>query len=490
MQGDGESSGVTDSGHQGSLSRDDGRTGASAIVFLGPSVDRACAKKLLPDGTFLHPICQGQLISAVALHHPEVVAIVDGEFGQTLSVWHKEILHVLGQGVRVFGSSSMGALRAAECGIYGMEGVGRIYEWYRDGILTDDDEVALLHSEADTGWRSLTWPMVNVRVTVERLLAEGQLDGEGARQIQETAKSLYFGSRTESTLASALISSGRSDGVALAGLVSSHYVDQKRLDAVELLRRLDTDLGERPTELREPRERSGGLARAMRSCDTEVERSTGRVLRYQIIDDVALHEPDFEQLQERALHRAIAVSYAEDFGFEPTSEELNEERSRFLLRMGLTEETLPAWLEGNDLDETDLEELIVDEAKTHRLRRWYLALQGYERNRRVVADQLRLERRYPGVADRAARRAALSATPGPDVLPDEKDIPGMLSEHVAATGLRPSQPFPEWLDEHGFASGAEFLLAVSDAAHARREGARLQDRVEKALGWIMEIKRD
>ena len=38
-----------------------------------------------------------------------------------------------------------GAVRAAELDRYGMEGVGEIYASYRDGWLTADADVALLH---------------------------------------------------------------------------------------------------------------------------------------------------------------------------------------------------------------------------------------------------------------------------------------------------------------------------------------------------------
>ena len=139
------------------------------VVFVGPSLDRAAVDALLPAAIVLPPICQGQLLSAVDRYRPAAVAIIDGEFSQSLSVWHKEILFALGQGIRVFGASSMGALRAAECDVYGMVGVGQIYEWYRDGVLVDDDEVALVHGSEDDGWRNLSWPMVNVRATVDEL---------------------------------------------------------------------------------------------------------------------------------------------------------------------------------------------------------------------------------------------------------------------------------------------------------------------------------
>ena len=49
------------------------------------------------------------------------------------------------EGIQVLGASSMGALRAAELHGFGMIGYGTIFEWYRDGLIDGDDEVALWH---------------------------------------------------------------------------------------------------------------------------------------------------------------------------------------------------------------------------------------------------------------------------------------------------------------------------------------------------------
>ena len=334
-------------------------------------------------------------------YHPAVVGIVDGEFGQSLSVWHKEILHVLGRRVRVL-APPLGALRAAECDVYGMEGVGRIYEWFRDEVLNADDEVALLHGSAEDGWRGLSWPMVNIRATVDRLRADGVIDEVAADAVLDVATSLYFGSRTERALASELTASGRLDGAGVAALVTAHYVDQKRLDANELLALLAGDLDPAPGEQRAPRQRLSWLGETLRTCDTEVHRPTGAILRYRIVRDAALHETDFEQLQERALNRMVVSLYAEELGFHPTDDEVTAERAIFLRRRQLDEDTLAGWLAVNDLDDERFAELLLDEVRVRRMQRWYLGTLGYERNCGPVTDQLRIEGRYPDVADRAA----------------------------------------------------------------------------------------
>jgi len=442
------------------------------VVFVGPSLDRAAVDDLLPGAVVLPPICQGQLLSAVDRYRPTAVAIVDGEFGQSLSVWHKEILFALGQGVRIFGASSMGALRAAECDVYGMVGVGRIYEWYRDGDLVDDDEVALVHGSEEDHWRNLSWPMVNVRATVHELLAVGAVDDATAEVVLGAAKSIYFGSRTAVSLARALADRGRPDADELARLVASSYRDQKRLDAELLLERLAGGVGPPPAVRRVPKERLGRFGTALRNLDTEVERPTGTVLRQQIVLDAAVHDADFDELQERALERALVAETAQQLGYEPTAGELALERERFLARRGLTETSLPTWLAANDLDEDRFVELLLVDARAHQMRRWFLNFSGYERNCRPVTDQLRREGRYPAAADRAARRGALAGRVDPGLTDLQAAADRLVNEQLALTEWRPSTPISTWLEEHGFASYVELLQVLAEASAARREERR------------------
>lgn len=47
----------------------------------------------------------------------------------------------------VAGAASMDVLRATELTTYGMLGTGAIYEAFRTGTLTADDDVAVLHTD-------------------------------------------------------------------------------------------------------------------------------------------------------------------------------------------------------------------------------------------------------------------------------------------------------------------------------------------------------
>jgi hypothetical protein len=121
------------------------------VVFLGPSLAADEARRLLP-ARYVPPARCGDILRARRLE-PRVIAVVDGLFGTTAAVWHKEILLALEDGRAVFGAASMGALRAAELAAFGMIGVGAIFEAYRDGRYTDDDEVAVAHGPATEGFR-------------------------------------------------------------------------------------------------------------------------------------------------------------------------------------------------------------------------------------------------------------------------------------------------------------------------------------------------
>ena len=130
-------------------------------IFTGPSLPPKDAQAEL-DAVYLPPVSQGD-VHRVALKRPAAIGIIDGYFESVPSVWHKEVLWAMARGIHVFGAASMGALRAAELDAFGMEGVGAIYEAFRDGYLEDDDEVAVSHGPMEVGYPVLCEAMVNIR---------------------------------------------------------------------------------------------------------------------------------------------------------------------------------------------------------------------------------------------------------------------------------------------------------------------------------------
>ncbi len=168
-----------------------GRPMSDTVVFLGPSLPRSEAASLL-KAEYLPPIRRGDL--AALSEEVRFVGIVDGEFYQSLAVSTKEILMLLRRGVSVFGASSMGALRAAETYQFGMVGVGKIFAFYRDGILEADDEVALTYDPVT--FKALSDPLVNLRDALQLATEAGVIAEEQRSTLVERMRVIYFPHRS------------------------------------------------------------------------------------------------------------------------------------------------------------------------------------------------------------------------------------------------------------------------------------------------------
>jgi hypothetical protein len=154
-------------------------------------------------------------ILAVLPGRPLAIALVDGLFDTTPSVWHHELLAALAAGVAVFGGASLGALRAAELAAHGVVGVGRVYGWYRDGVIDDDGEVALLHAGAEHGFRPLTVPLVQVRAAGEAAREAGRIDRRTAAALVRAAAAIHYTERSwPAILAAARLPDARRDALA------------------------------------------------------------------------------------------------------------------------------------------------------------------------------------------------------------------------------------------------------------------------------------
>lgn len=202
------------------------------VVFAGPSLHRAEVPPSL-DIDYRAPAFQGDIYDAVQ-SGANVIGIIDGFFEAMSSVWHKEILFALSEGVQVFGSSSMGALRAAECAPFGMIGIGSIFEAYVDGRLVDDDAVAMTHGPRELSYMPLTVPLVNVIWSLRSWRESDCITEAESDRLLAVARELHFKDRTwKSIVDGTALSYGRSARV--GQLARNEAVDQKALDALQLV---------------------------------------------------------------------------------------------------------------------------------------------------------------------------------------------------------------------------------------------------------------
>lgn len=197
------------------------------VVFTGLSLPHSEVDERVEA---LPPVARGDIDRLLARDEPPTaIGIVDGSFLQGLMLSPKEVLRALDSGVAVLGSSSLGALRAAELDRYGMRGIGRIYRMYRDGEIEADDEVAVTF-DPDTH-RPLSEPLVNIRIALETAHREGTVSAETKDLVLRTAKDLYFPDRTYRRLLHEL-------GPAVPQDLFDNAPDTKRDDARLLLEEL------------------------------------------------------------------------------------------------------------------------------------------------------------------------------------------------------------------------------------------------------------
>jgi hypothetical protein len=205
------------------------------LVFAGPTID-AKAIGAIVDADVAGPVRFGDVYRA-AMGGWHAIAIIDGYFERIPAVWHKEILWAMSEGIHVFGASSMGALRAAELDAYGMVGVGAVYEAYRDGVIEDDDEVAVAHAPAEQGFRLLSEALVNIRATLGAATAAQVISADSESRLLAIAKRQFYPERSYEQLLAQATSVGLSsaDLRALEDWLPVGKVDRKQQDAIALL---------------------------------------------------------------------------------------------------------------------------------------------------------------------------------------------------------------------------------------------------------------
>jgi hypothetical protein len=207
----------------------------TAVVFAGPSI-YGLANDVLAGIEFRPPAACGDILRACR-SGVSTIGLVDGVFESAASVWHKEILLVLSRGIELSGAASMGALRAAECWPFGMQGVGRIFDQYRSGERSADADVAVLHAPAELGYRPLTVALVDAEATIARLSTLDLLGPDEAASLCAAARKLHFKQRTWRDVFS-LANLAGARRAALGDAVRRHGMSQKTLDAKDLILRI------------------------------------------------------------------------------------------------------------------------------------------------------------------------------------------------------------------------------------------------------------
>jgi hypothetical protein len=215
-------------------------TEVRAVVFVGPSLHGASVGNR-PGIEFRPPVKRGDLDALIADEpRPVAIGLVDGAFFHSMAISPKEVLRAIERGMSVFGSSSIGALRAVECAPFGMVGVGRVYQEFASGRLDADDEVAMVYEPESL--RPLSEPLVNLRFAISDAVSSGVLTAALAERFLDVAQRLYFPQRSVPAVLALLPEAGAEERAAIRRFFTESAPDVKRDDALALLDAIDAAL--------------------------------------------------------------------------------------------------------------------------------------------------------------------------------------------------------------------------------------------------------
>ena len=457
-------------------------------VFLGPTTPLAEAREILPEAVFRPPAQQGDLLASVNQDGANVVGLIDGTFHQNLSVWHNEVCYLLSNGVRIFGASSMGALRAAETDRFGMIGIGQIYRWYKDAFITGDDEVALMHGDEDTGYHSLSLPLVNIRASVGLAVSRNRMSNDMAGQLLAVAKAIYYPHRQVANILQhcrdAHMAAGEVETV--RRVLTEEYVDQKKADAREMLiaiRRCIDGIDSLPEPVPFTFARSS-VFESLYNLDQRVQTENGEVTLQEVAEYFALNSTDFKEIRRASLDRTIVAFFAHLIGVRVTPEEVKAERALFMKERGIeSSEDLTLWLRQNLFSDRDLDEYLGQEASCCRLRAWIRSSGSLDRGAKTLADELRMRGEFPKWANAAAEQAAIVSAyqTRPEYRGIAEEDPRLLAQrHAAHTDVRIEGNASLWAENAGF----DFVSALVDALRRSVIAADVRARIARQLEAI------
>ncbi len=212
------------------------------IVYTGLSLPFDEAKEIFDSSDdieviYKRPMKRGDLSLALK-ENPNIIGIIDGVFHQNSAVGHKEILNAMKNGVKVYGASSMGALRASELDTLGMIGIGYVYNQYANGEVDSDDDVAvMLDSET---LEALSEPLINMKYVFTNAVSENIITEDEKDELLKIAKKTYYPKRNYAqTLSQSNLDNDTKDN--LIDFIRES-VDIKKEDAKELLKTIKKEI--------------------------------------------------------------------------------------------------------------------------------------------------------------------------------------------------------------------------------------------------------
>ncbi|WP_322617564.1 TfuA-like protein [Pseudomonas sp. BIC9C] len=205
-------------------------------LFAGPSLQGIDSQLLCSGGLVLRPPIKRGDIERLMMHSPPSnLAIVDGVFHVHPAVGHAEILDAVNAGWRIWGLSSMGAIRACEMDTLGMTGFGEVYRLFASNQDMSDDEVTLIH-QAQEPFLPLSEPLIHIRQFLRQWTTEQIITQEQEHDLLTYLKNMWYGNRTLNRLREALLALAISEKQIDSAIANFSAYRIKSLDLANFLK--------------------------------------------------------------------------------------------------------------------------------------------------------------------------------------------------------------------------------------------------------------
>jgi len=160
------------------------------IIFLGPSLPVEEAFRIL-DADYRGPARKGDFLRLMNISEKRTIGFIDGVFLHDYPPSPIEVYSLAtNKYATVVGGASLGALRAVELERFGMIGVGKVFELYKNRIIDADDEVAVTFVQDQNILQSEA--MIDIRFNLFLACRSNIIDYLCMRTLTTVAKSLYF----------------------------------------------------------------------------------------------------------------------------------------------------------------------------------------------------------------------------------------------------------------------------------------------------------
>ncbi|MDP6523542.1 MAG: YcaO-like family protein [Kiritimatiellia bacterium] len=201
----------------------------TTVVFAGGSISPG---DVPPDAdvVWAGPAEQGDMLAAV-LEGFSTILVIDGYFYSRFPCTTFEVMLALEHGLNVFGSSSIGALRAVELSSYGMEGAGTVFGYLNGREVKPYHVVAQAYDDND---RPVTTPLVQITCFLENAVAAAVISAEDGRRCQAAVDAMHF---TELSIGNVFRTMEKTEGVSDGAVNSLRDCLEKNQAAFDIKKR-------------------------------------------------------------------------------------------------------------------------------------------------------------------------------------------------------------------------------------------------------------